>query len=911
MLVFVALERIAAKRHQETVRTEVLRAVSAVRSGTESAINKRVFLTLALKYHVSVNPGITEEEFRCFAESLTSESRGIRSLTLLRDNVITDVYPREGNESAIGLKPLEIPSQRAAALHVIESGGQVLTGPVELKQGGRAFVNRAPVHVATDNDDRYLAGDYWGMVSVLIDYEELIGEIRKTISSDLQIAIQTQGDDSSYLVGSSDILDSEPLVAEITIANDTWRLFGAPRDGWPTGATGAEGRQTLALVLSGVAAFLVLMLVRVTSRYLRTGLQLNEASTNAERARLVLEKTGRMARVGGWEYDLTTQNITWSDEVCRIHERPLGYAPEIEEAIQYYTPAAQVIVREAVERAIKLGEPWDLELELKTAAGRDIWVRTIGEPSYAKGKVVRLWGAFQDITQRRESQQQMLLTQRAVDNAVDAIFFLDSFGKIQYANIAGLRHLGNPDDVSRLSVCDFDKSLSPERWQEKLRVLQREGKCDYSTQLRSAADALIDCDARLWFLTSDGGQQIVAAFRDTTSAKREAELRNVLFEQSSDAHLLFDESGIIECNQAAVEMLRFKDKQSLLASHPAEFSPKVQPDGRESLEKCIEMDALAYENGTHRFDWMHKRQNGEEFLCEVTLTPVQLATGSALLVVWHDISERKRVIDKLAASNLELQQFAYVASHDLQAPLRGIGNFAQFLREDYGDKLDDEAGEYISRIVNGCKRMQQLISDLLTYSRVDARARPFESVDLNTVVDQAIEILEPSITDAGGRITRDDLPTVSGDPSQLLQLMQNLIGNGLKYHRDGVPTVHVSSESLGLCHEVRVRDNGIGIDPDAQDRVFEIFKRLHTQDEYPGTGIGLAICRRIVEQHSGEIGVESSPGDGSTFSFTLPSRGQRLADLGRSASDNSSLASLAEVRSDQQAVAIQSSELQD
>ncbi len=879
MLVYTTLEQQANKRHQDTVRTEVLRAISAVRSGTESAINKRVFLTLALKYHVSVNPSITEEEFRCFAESLTSGSSGIRSLTLLRDNVISDVYPLEGNESAIGLKPLEIPSQRAAALQAIASGSQILTGPVELAQGGRAFVNRAPVQVATGNDQRYVPGDYWGLVSVLIDYDELVGEIRESISANLEIAIQTQGEDATYLVGSKDILQAQPMMAEIAVAKDTWRLYGVPRDGWPKHAPGAKGRQSLALVLSGLAAGLVLLLVRTTSRYLVTGLQLREASRNAERARLVLEKTGRIARVGGWEYDLIDKKITWSDEVCRIHERPVGYAPEIQEAIQYYVPAAQVEIRTAVQRAIEYGESWDMELQLRTAAGRDIWVRTIGEPGYENGKVIRLWGTFQDITQWREAQQQMWLTQRAVDNAVDAIFFLDSFGNIQYSNAEGLRHLGNPEDITRLNVCDFDTTLSAEQWQAKLRVLQRDGKCDYATQLRSVDDALIDCDARLWFLPSDAGQQIVAAFRDTTDAKREVELRNVLFEQSSDAHLLFDETGIIECNQAAVEMLRFQDKHELLACHPAEFSPKLQPDGRDSLEKCIEMDAVAYENGAHRFDWMHLRQDGEEFLCEVTLTPVQLATGPALLVVWHDISERKKVIDKLAASNLELQQFAYVASHDLQAPLRGIANFAQFLREDYGDKLDEEAGEYISRIVSGCKRMQQLISDLLTYSRVDARARPFESVDLNLVVDQAIEILEPSITDAGGHVTRDDLPTVSGDPSQLLQLMQNLIGNGLKYHRDGVPTVHVSSESRGLCSSISVRDNGIGIHPDAQERVFEIFKRLHTQDEYPGTGIGLAICRRIVEQHSGEMSLQSTPGEGSTFSFTLPNRGQRPAAI--------------------------------
>lgn len=874
MLVHTALERDATKRYQQHIRSKVVRAVATVRGGTEVAINKRVFLTLALKYHVSVNPGISSEEFESFASLLMREVKGIRSLTLIPNNKITDVYPRKGNESAIGLNLMTVPSQRDAALRAIATGNQQLCGPVDLKQGGRAFINRAPVNVATSTNSQFAPGDYWGMVSVLIDYDELVGEIQEYVPGDLEIAIQTQGENPTFLVGSGAIKQAHPLATEVAVANDVWRLYVAPRDGWPVISPGASSRQVHALVFSGLAALLVFLLVRTTARYLRAGSELRLASSNAQRISGVLEKTARMAQVGGWEFDIVTQQITWSDEVCRIHDRPSGFRPDLEEAIKYYAPSARSTITGAIEFAIERGEAWDIVLPLVTANGREIWVRSNGEPGYENGKCVRLWGTFQDVTHVHVAQQQMRLTQQAIDSAEDAIFFLDPLGQILFANAAGRRHLGQPDDVTQLNMCDFDTELSPGSWQEKIKLLQRDAKCEYESQLRSVSDTLIDCDVRLWFVESEAGQQIVASFRDTSRAKREAELRDVLFELSSDAHLLFDKTGIIECNQAAVEMLRMKDKEQVLASHPAEFSPEFQPDGRLSLEKCKEMDELAYENGTHRFDWMYRRPDGEEFLCEVSLYSVQLESGRALLVVWHDVSERKKVIDKLAASNLELQQFAYVASHDLQAPLRGIANFAHFLKEDYPTQLDVKGADYIDRIVKGCKRMQHLISDLLSYSRVDGRARPFEPVDLNHVVDQVIEILEPSIVDSNGLVTRDDLPTIAGDASQMLQLMQNLIGNGLKYHRDGVPKVHVSVEQRGLCSVIRVRDNGIGIEAEAQDRVFEIFKRLHTQDEYPGTGVGLAICRRIVEQHAGEISLESVPGDGSTFSFTLPRRGQ-------------------------------------
>ena len=230
---------------------------------------------------------------------------------------------------------------------------------------------------------------------------------------------------------------------------------------------------------------------------------------------------------------------------------------------------------------------------------------------------------------------------------------------------------------------------------------------------------------------------------------------------------------------------------------------------------------------------------------------------------------------ELEQSNVDLQQFAYIASHDLQTPLRGIAGFAQFLQRDYQGKLDEKADEYIERIVEGAKRMQQLINDLLTYSRVESRSRSFEPTDLNKVFDDAVAILHSSIQDSGGEVTRAELPTVIADYSQLSQLLQNLIGNGLKYHGDRPPRVHVSAKNGDSEWTVAVRDNGIGIAVKHHERIFEIFRRLHTEQEYPGTGIGLAVCQRIVLRHGGRIWLESEPGKGSTFYFSIPVPGSK------------------------------------
>ncbi len=232
-----------------------------------------------------------------------------------------------------------------------------------------------------------------------------------------------------------------------------------------------------------------------------------------------------------------------------------------------------------------------------------------------------------------------------------------------------------------------------------------------------------------------------------------------------------------------------------------------------------------------------------------------------------ELQQAKRALEQ---SNEELQQFAYVASHDLQTPLRTIAGFAEFLQEDYAGQLDAEGNDHLRRIIEGTQRMKLLIHDLLAYSRVDAQEATFHTVDLNDVVDGAVHMLHSSIQNADATITRDNLPKVTGDTSQLSQLVQNLIGNALKYRGDERPTIHISSEQVANRWDIAFTDNGMGIEPAEQEQVFEVFHRLHSHDSYPGTGIGLAICRRIASRHGGEIRVDSTPGQGSSFVVSLP-----------------------------------------
>jgi PAS domain S-box-containing protein len=242
--------------------------------------------------------------------------------------------------------------------------------------------------------------------------------------------------------------------------------------------------------------------------------------------------------------------------------------------------------------------------------------------------------------------------------------------------------------------------------------------------------------------------------------------------------------------------------------------------------------------------------------------------------------ELRRSNEVLERSNIELEQFAYVASHDLQTPLRSIAGFVQVLGVQYADHLDANARRFIDRAVDGTRQMQSILQALLDHTGVASRSRPFERVDLGHVYEDVVEILGASIRDADAKVTRDDLPTVLGDRAQLVQVVQHLVGNALTYHGAGPPRIHVSAHRDGENVVLSVRDEGLGIDPEYHDRIFEPFSRLHTEREYPGMGIGLAICRRIVTRHRGQIWVRSMPGEGSVFAVELPTGEEMVAKRG-------------------------------
>lgn len=399
---------------------------------------------------------------------------------------------------------------------------------------------------------------------------------------------------------------------------------------------------------------------------------------------------------------------------------------------------------------------------------------------------------------------------------------------------------------------------------------------------------------RFWMVLIFGGVSMIAAgvgvgfvWRNQQALgyrkQYEAELEKLalirhfeyLTRYANDIILMTDKDGrITEANEKAVATYGYA-RDELLRTNITDLQSEDTLEDYEMQMKRLEGSA---EKGLV-FETVHRRKDGTTFPAEVSAREISIDQTDFLQSIIRDISERKQAQEKLSQameeltqSNEELEKFAYVASHDLQEPLRMVSSFVQLLEKRYQGRLDQDAHDFINFAVDGANRMQSLITDLLAYSRVGRRGKEFREASCEVALDRALSNLQAVVEQRGAVVTRDPLPEVKGDDSQLAQLFQNLIGNAVKFCKDRTPRIHVSAERRENEWVFSVADNGIGIAPEYFERIFSIFQRLQSRQEYPGTGIGLAICRKVVERHGGTIWVESELGSGATFYFTIPAQ---------------------------------------
>jgi PAS domain S-box-containing protein len=369
----------------------------------------------------------------------------------------------------------------------------------------------------------------------------------------------------------------------------------------------------------------------------------------------------------------------------------------------------------------------------------------------------------------------------------------------------------------------------------------------------------------------------VWSFRDITERRQaeEASLRlAAIVESSDDAIISKSLDGVVTSWNAAAERI-FGYRAEEMIGQPI---LRLIPDDRHDEEQRI-LERLRRGERVDHFETVRRTKDGRLLDVSLTSSPLRNEQGTIIGAskIARNITARKqaedartRLLAEVQRVNEELEQFAYIVSHDLNEPLRTITNFLQLLTRRLPSSLDAEATEYLAFVEGGAQRLHHLLADLLAYTRAGGQSPEVAAVDGNALVARVVPDLQLAIAESGATITQDPLPTVLGDGARLGQVVQNLIGNALKFRGPAPPQIHVSAQRDGQQWRFAVRDNGIGIDPAQAGQLFRVFRRLHTRTKYPGTGIGLAICKKIIEQHGGRIWVESEVGKGATFFFTLP-----------------------------------------
>lgn len=661
-------------------------------------------------------------------------------------------------------------------------------------------------------------------------------------------------------------------------------------------------------------------------------LQKTEAALRESEERYALAVAG--SRDGLWDWNVITDEVYYSPRFKAI----LGYednevANEFHEFESRLHPDDRDRTLTAIQTHLDKKAPYDVEYRLRTKQGDYCWIHARGQAIWNDAQQpTRMAGSISDITERKQADVQIQAVTHRLTLATDSA----NIGVWDYDPIEN-RLIWDEQMYALYGITASTFGGAYEAWQQGVHPedlpaahanLQAAlaGEGDFHPEFRvvwpDGQTRFIEAHAIV--LRDDAGraQRMIGVNWDITDRQQmDAQLKGSI-KELADVKFALDQSSIVAITNAKGCITEVNDRFCEIAGYSrSELIGKTHRlinSGHHSSEFFQEMWQAITSGKVWQGEIKNRAKEGSFYWVDTTIVPILGPLGKPVqfVAIRNDITDRKKAKDalrqlnedletqvqvrtkevelrakELERSNAELQQFAYVASHDLQEPLRTISSFTELLAQEYDDRLDGEAEEYVEFIVDGALRMQQLIKDLLAFSRVDSRGKAFAPTDCEKVIERVIGNLQFAIAESQATITHDSLPEVFADESQIQQLFQNLISNALKFRGEKPPQVHISavpqmngtdgqaeqtekkthtptSENQALW-SFCVSDNGIGIEPDYREKIFEIFQRLHSRRIYAGTGIGLAICRKIVQRHSGHIWVEESPEKGAAFCFTL------------------------------------------
>ena len=570
--------------------------------------------------------------------------------------------------------------------------------------------------------------------------------------------------------------------------------------------------------------------------------------------------------------------------------RMLGYRSPSELLSKVRNISQQIYVhardRDEFKRRVVQDGKAKMEFEAWRKDRSIVWLsvsaRAVSKPN---GQLDYFESIAEDITRRREAEESVRCSEERYRSLVAAtssvVWTASPDGQFVTPQLSWARYTGQPWEQQ--SGWGWTKMLPPEdahrvreKWEE---ALAGQGYFQMTGRLWSqAARGFRSFEARAVPLRNRDGsiREWVGTLVDVDERKKAEEEQQkfkFLADNANDAYLLANRSSqIVYANRVASELLGYDHDELMQMTLP-------QIERGHDGARFDELFSQPKDTRTAPYESVYERKSGGWLPVEISVSRLQYLGEDFIFAVARDISERKAVeqslrnyAEELARSNQELEQFAYVSSHDLKEPLRMVTVYVQMLQNHLQGKLDDRASEYLGYAVQGSRRMLALINDLLAYSRLGRETSPFETVSCDENVTAALQNLRTAIEESGAQVEVSPMPEVYGNAGQITQLFQNLIANAIKFRGGQPPVIKVSAQKSDGEWLFSVADNGIGIQPRYLERIFVIFQRLHTAQKYPGTGIGLSICKKIVENHGGRIWVESNVGEGSVFHFTLPAQ---------------------------------------
>jgi PAS domain S-box-containing protein len=606
-----------------------------------------------------------------------------------------------------------------------------------------------------------------------------------------------------------------------------------------------------------------------------------------------------IAKIGNWRWDLRIDKVFWSDELYNIFEKnSASFVPSLEAFAECVHPDDREVAVNTVKKSLIDHRQFSFQCRIVNANGGVKKIFVQGKLTLDQhGKAVTMFGIAQDITQQVEKEQELIQTterfhnlSKATDDSIwdwnlltEEVWWNDNFYKVfGYDPAKGTPTLGewimkmHPDDratiVAKLKEIRQSGAVS---WRDEFRYFKKDGTIGIGLN-------------RAYIIRDDEGKptRVIGAIHDITERRKasqqladsEKRYRQIV-ETAQEGIWLIDENDYtVFVNRKMCEMLGYSQEE--IIGKPNYFfkheSEKVN---------AVELIERRKKGISEQYETRYITKSGKCLWVSVSANPVFDDKGNykGALGMLTDISQRKlqeellrkSEVDleiknrELATKNTELEQFAYIASHDLQEPLRTVTSFTDLFKKQYKDKIDDMGQKYLYFIQQGTERMKTLITDLLDYSRI-GRGKEVKPVDCNEIINTVIADLHTAIEESKVEIKTEKLPVISGYKTEVKQLFQNLVVNAIKFRKKEVsPKIYISSEPINGGWEFKVQDNGIGIDEQFSERIFAIFQRLHTRNEYEGSGIGLSHCKKIVELHGGKIWVKSKPGEGSTFHFTI------------------------------------------